>query len=421
MRKSLDVAIIGAGITGLASATLLARHGHRVVVHERFETSRPLGSGLMLQPTGLAALERLGLRQSIEALGARIDRLHGTTDRGTTIFDLAYGDLDPQFYAVGIHRAALHGALWSEFLKSGAALETSRTIIDIDAHADGRLSLRDEKMGSGAYYDLVVDASGARSQFRALVTRATARQFSYGAVWASVPDIGIAPEQLAQRYVGAKVMIGYLPVGVVAAGGQRLAALFWSLKPDEYPAWRANFEPWRERLIGLWPALEPIVAELKNPNDLTLASYVQYTARAPFKGAIVLIGDAAHATSPQLGQGANHGLLDALALSDAIAISDDLPAALAHYAKVRRDHVRFYQMASHVLTPFFQSDSRLLAIARDLCFDRMKTVPYLRREMLRTLAGLKTGLFTCRDPEQLAGNAGPGNSAGADPANASLA
>ena len=410
MRKSLDVAIIGAGITGLASATLLARGGHRVVVHERFETSRPLGSGVMLQPTGLAALERLGLRRSIEALGTRIVRLHGTAERGTTIFDLDYRDLDPQFYAIGIHRAALHGALWSEFLKSGAVLETSRTIVDIDAGADGRLSLRDGKARGGPHYDLVVDASGARSPFRSLVTRATARQFSYGAVWASVADIGIAPEQLAQRYVGAKIMIGYLPIGRVTAGGSQLAALFWSLKPDDYPAWRGGFEPWRERLTGLWPALEPVVAELKGPDDLTLASYVQYTARLPFRGAVVLIGDAAHATSPQLGQGANHGLLDALALSDAIANSDDLPAALARYAKARRDHVRFYQLASSVLTPFFQSDSRLLAVVRDLCFDRIKTVPYLHREMLRTLAGLKTGLFSRRDPGQLAGNSGSENS-----------
>lgn len=402
MRRTLDVAIIGAGITGLATATLLAHAGHRVVVHERFETSRPLGSGLMLQPTGLAALERLGLRQAIEALGARIDRLHGSTDRGTTIFDLAYGDLDPQYYAIGIHRAALHGALWGAFLKSGAALETRTTITGIESRGNGRLSLRDEKGRGGPTYDLAIDASGARSQFRSLVARATARQFTYGAVWASIPDIGIAPEQLAQRYVAAKVMIGYLPVGRVALDGPRLAALFWSLKPDEYPAWRANFEPWRERIVGLWPALAPIITALNGPEDLTLASYVQYTARTPFKGAIALIGDAAHATSPQLGQGANNGLLDALALSDAIAISADLPTALALYTKARRDHIRFYQLASDVLTPFFQSDSRVLAIARDLSFDRIKIVPYLRREMLRTLAGLKTGLFTHEDPAVLA-------------------
>jgi 2-polyprenyl-6-methoxyphenol hydroxylase-like FAD-dependent oxidoreductase len=70
MHRPLDIAIVGAGITGLACATLLSRDGHRVVVYERFDTSRPIGSGLMLQPTGLAALQRLGLRETIEALGS---------------------------------------------------------------------------------------------------------------------------------------------------------------------------------------------------------------------------------------------------------------------------------------------------------------------------------------------------------------
>ena len=130
---------------------------------------------------------------------------------------------------------------------------------------------------------------------------------------------------------------------------------------------------------------------------------MHYTAPKPFKGPLALIGDAAHATSPQLGQGANNGLLDAITLSDAIATSPDLTTALNLYAKTRRGHVRFYQMASALMTPFFQSDSGGLAILRDMSFDRMKFVPYLRREMLRTLAGLKTGLFTHAMPERLAG------------------
>jgi glycine/D-amino acid oxidase-like deaminating enzyme len=92
MQRPLDIAIVGAGMTGIACAALLARDGHRVVVHERFETSRPIGSGLMLQPTGQAALTRLGLLDDVEALGARIDRLHGVTDGGATVFDLAYHD-----------------------------------------------------------------------------------------------------------------------------------------------------------------------------------------------------------------------------------------------------------------------------------------------------------------------------------------
>ena len=123
----------------------------------------------------------------------------------------------------------------------------------------------------------------------------------------------------------------------------------------------------------------------------------------PFRGPLALLGDAAHATSPQLGQGANSALLDALALGDALAKTDDVARALALYARLRRRHVRFYQFASAVMTPFFQSDSRLLANVRDLAFHRMKSLPYLRREMLRTLAGLKTGLLAADTARGLAG------------------
>jgi 2-polyprenyl-6-methoxyphenol hydroxylase-like FAD-dependent oxidoreductase len=397
--QSLNVAVVGAGVTGLACAILLARDGHRVVVHERFETSRPLGSGLMLQPTGLAALERLGLREAIEALGARIDGLYGTSANGATIFDLAYADLDPRFHAVGIHRAALHGVLWNAFKTCGAALETGQSIAAIETLSDGKVTLRDDRGHLGPAFDLVLDASGARSPLRAAVTSAQAKPFSYGAVWASVPDIGISPGQLSQRYVAAKVMIGYLPIGRSTPHGVKLAALFWSLRTTDYGQWRASFTAWRERVVELWPELAPTIATLTQPDDLTPASYVQFTAKKPFKGPVALVGDSAHATSPQLGQGANNGLLDAIALRDALIATSDVSAALTLYARQRRDHVRFYQIASALMTPFFQSDSRSLARVRDIAFDRMKIVPYLHREMLRTLAGLKTGLFSSSAPE----------------------
>jgi 2-polyprenyl-6-methoxyphenol hydroxylase-like FAD-dependent oxidoreductase len=107
---------------------------------------------------------------------------------------------------------------------------------------------------------------------------------------------------------------------------------------------------------------------------------MHFTAQRPFRGPFALIGDAAHATSPQLGQGANNALLDALALADALDATGDVAQALASYAHIRRRHVRFYQLASAAMTPFFQSDSRVLADLRDLAFHRMKIVPWLRRE-----------------------------------------
>jgi 2-polyprenyl-6-methoxyphenol hydroxylase-like FAD-dependent oxidoreductase len=401
MGKALDIAVVGAGITGLASAIMLARLGHRVVVCERFQTPRLVGSGLMLQPTGLLALDRLGLRQHLDALGHRIDRLHGVTANGATIFDLAYGDLDRSVYALAVHRGALQSALWSGFERSGARLEAGAEIAGTAANAGGRASPVGANGRILPAADLIIDASGVRSPLRSSVCASNARPFAYGAVWATVADIGAAPNALAQRYVDARVMIGYLPLGRVDADGAPLAAFFWSLKPGEHENWCSGFAAWRERVAALWPALEPVLTAFAGPDDLTLASYVQFTAKRLSHGNLVLAGDAAHSTSPQLGQGANQGLIDAVVLADAIQDSSDLAAALRRYERRRRRHVRFYQQASALMTPFFQSDSRLLAGLRDLTFHRMKIVPYLHREMVRTLAGLKTGLFRSATPAEI--------------------
>jgi 2-polyprenyl-6-methoxyphenol hydroxylase-like FAD-dependent oxidoreductase len=399
----MKVAVVGAGIGGLAVATILARAGHDVTILERFAEAKPLGSGLMLQPTGLAALDRLGLREEIEALGAPITRLHGMTDRGTTVLDLDYGGLLPGLNAVAVHRAALHGVLWRAFAASGARIVMEREVATADEDAAG-IRLCDATGTVLAEADIAIDASGARSTLRALVEpRAPPRAFTYGAVWASVPDPGIAPGMLLQRYVAARVMLGWLPVGRATPDGPPLAALFWSLKPEEHGAWAARFDAWRDEAAALWPPIAPVLAALPGPEAFTPVRYIQFTARRPWRGRLVLLGDAAHATSPQLGQGANSAMLDALALADALSAEGTLDTVFARYAAARRRNVRFYQRASAIMTPFFQADSWLLPLLRDLAFDRMKILPWLRREMLRTLAGLKTGLFTHRDAAALAG------------------
>ncbi|MEM6653715.1 MAG: FAD-dependent monooxygenase, partial [Pseudomonadota bacterium] len=72
MARTLEIAIAGAGIGGLALATLLARCGHSVRVFDQFASPKPIGSGLMLQQTGLAVLDQLGLRAEIDLLGKPI-------------------------------------------------------------------------------------------------------------------------------------------------------------------------------------------------------------------------------------------------------------------------------------------------------------------------------------------------------------
>src|SRR5690349_16174673 len=111
MRK-LDIAICGCGPAGLAAALLLHRASHRVQIFERFEQPKPVGSGLILQPTGLAVLRELQLLDRIVSLGARIERLFGrAVPSNRVVLNVRYSALGTGWRAIGTHRAALFDAL----------------------------------------------------------------------------------------------------------------------------------------------------------------------------------------------------------------------------------------------------------------------------------------------------------------------
>ncbi|MER2635083.1 MAG: FAD-dependent oxidoreductase, partial [Rhizobiaceae bacterium] len=134
MAGILDIAVVGAGPAGLAAALLLNRAGHRVTVFERFATPAPVGSGLILQPTGLTVLSDLGLLERIEALGSRIDRLHGRdAPSGRTVLDVRYDSAPGGRFGLAVHRAALFSVLHAAVTEAGIALETGIAVEDLSA------------------------------------------------------------------------------------------------------------------------------------------------------------------------------------------------------------------------------------------------------------------------------------------------
>jgi salicylate hydroxylase len=155
-------------------------------------------------------------------------------------------------------------------------------------------------------------------------------------------------------------MVGVLPIG----GGK--AAFFWSLKADQLDAWRERgLEEWKVEVRELWPATEPLLAQISAPEQLTFARYAHRTVRRPAGAGLIHIGDAWHSTSPQLGQGANMALLDAWALARGLAQEAELDRALKRAVAMRRGHVRLYQGLSRLFTPAYQSDGRALPFVRD--------------------------------------------------------
>ncbi|PDQ19200.1 glutamate synthase [Mesorhizobium sanjuanii] len=390
MGNSLDIAIAGAGPAGLAAALYLKRAGHRVTIFERFDEPKPVGSGLILQPTGLTVLADLGLLDDILALGSRIDRLRGAGARtGRTVLDVRYDAQRGGRFGLAVHRAALFGVLLRAARREAIAIETG---IEADTLETGeRVVLICGNGRRAGPFDLVVDASGSRSKLRrCLQDPGEPRPLAYGAFWASLGwrGDGFDENALLQRYDKASVMIGVLPIGRPEPGAEKMAAFFWSLKPADVESVRAvGLEAWKARVVRLWPECEAYTSQIDSFERLSLARYGHHTLRRPAGRRVAVIGDAAHSTSPQLGQGANMALLDAAALNYALLRTGSIDAALEAYVQARRWHVRVFQALSLALTPFYQSDSLVMPFVRDKLVATVARIPPVPKILASMVAG----------------------------------
>ena len=128
------------------------------------------------------------------------------------------------------------------------------------------------------------------------------------------------------------------------------------------------------------------MAGLRSFDQLLPAAYRQISLPRWHDGTLVLVGDAAHALSPQLGQGANLALMDAAALVDAPSLDE--------YEAARRKQARFYAFGARALNAVFQNEIDAIAWPRDRLMPVVSKLPWARRRMLAVLSGEANGLFT---------------------------
>ncbi|HCR35067.1 MAG TPA: FAD-dependent monooxygenase [Stenotrophomonas sp.] len=393
MTERLRIAVIGYGTAGQALAILLTRDGHEVEIFERVPTPGPVGAGFLLQPSGLQVLWQMGLLDEVRAHAAPVHRLYGDTPCERAVMDMGYAGLDARLHGLGMQRGALFSLL--DQARDGAGqLHVGTTIVSVDA-AQGRL--RDSEGRQHGPFDLVVAADGAASTLRGDVEQGIAldRVYPWGALWCLLPaEDWPHMSELRQRYVAARRMIGLLPVGTRPGDGTPRLSFFWSLPRADFERWQADgMAPWLEELHALWPQASARFGHLQDAGQLARAVYRDAVMKRWHQGRLVLAGDAAHAMSPQLGQGVNMALLDALALRDALRTHGRGEAALLAYQAQRRAHVAVYQRWSRWLTPLFQSDRDVWAKARDVLLGPMGRMPGGRGHMLRVLSGTQHGWF----------------------------
>lgn len=382
------VAIVGSGMGGMSCALALARYGHKVTLFERFARPQPIGAGLLLQPTGQRALLELNLLGDIEAASARVDQLIGRDPQGRIILDLAYSRRGTGVYGLGVHRGVLFNALYKEVSSAGIEQVLDADVEDVD-HESGLICYqRGATMGP---FDLIVIADGAHSRLRERLFGARSSSlYKWGALWTVIPDPGNqCAGALRQVYDGSQVMIGLLPVGTGPEGQTPHCALFWSLPVKGERQWKeAGLTAWSDEIFRRWPEAGELARNIKNPAEVSMAVYRDTRLVRWRTGRVVLIGDAAHATSPQLGQGANLALADGIALARAISQDpDDIGRALEAFVRERLRLVRWTRIMSRLLTPAFQSSIPGMGSVRNLSLRISRRIPLIDQLMLRTLTG----------------------------------
>jgi len=407
--RVLDVGIVGCGTAGPAAALFLARQGHRVTIYEKVREPRPVGAGIILQPTGQAVLEQLGLADEVIARGDKLDGLRVVREGAGLLLDLRYREIDARMFGLGLHRGALFEALYRAVLHSPSITLRLGVAGEGIERAGRRRYVVDHEGDRHGPHDLVVVADGARSRFRDDTGLArSVEPYPWGALWFVAPDPeGVFRGELHQVVRGNERMLGLLPTGLgprspddlgalvdpSVAPSTPLVSLYWSLRADRLASFRhGGLVAWKDEVRRMDPRAEAIVDAITDPDQVLFSAYHDVVMGGWSSRAVVHLGDAAHAMSPQLGQGANLALWDAMVLAQAIRAEDgDLVRALPRYTRSRRGHLGYYQVVTRWLTPFFQGDFALLGHLRDALMPLAARVGPFRRAMTLGMCGVVDG------------------------------
>jgi len=332
----LKVVIIGAGIGGLTAGIALTQAGYDVEVYDRVRDLRPVGAGISLWSNGVKVLNRLGLGEKIAAIGGRMDRMQYLSMAGDLYNDI---DLTPLMETVGqrpypVARAELQQMLWQAF---PGKITLGREWIGVEQDDQGVTAQFED--GSSARGDLLVAADGVRSRLRTAVLGTEVAPAYGGYVnWNGlVPATpALVPDNTWMIYVGNHQRASMMPIA-----GDRLYFFFdlplpkgTAPHPDGMRAELLHhFSGWADPVQQLIHTLDPAHTNRLEIHDVGPIDRL-------VKGRIALVGDAAHATCPDLGQGGCQAMEDGWVLTNYLTSTNlSVADALQRYQAGRLERI----------------------------------------------------------------------------------
>ncbi|MEP4892320.1 MAG: FAD-dependent monooxygenase [Aliiglaciecola sp.] len=348
--KDLDIALVGAGIAGLTAAIALAKSGQSVSLYEAAPAWGDVGAGITLAPNAMRGLDYIGVGEAIAEIGIEPSTQQiSHWQSGETLLMVDRSQTRKQYNSayVYIHRADLHQVLVAEAEKAGVKIHLGKSVQSVNYQ--GLKPVLNFADNSRVEAELIIGADGLKSQVRQLFDSVAPHftgHIAYRALAPITPEIQHLIDQPGMHIGPGKMIVRY-PL----RKGQLLNLVFfarqdgwtedgWSI-PAELQELRDLYAGWSDEVGTLIDSIRPG----------TVFKWA-INAHSPLpqwsiENKVTLIGDAAHAMTPFLGQGAATGIEDAVILARILQAAETTENALSRYQAVRHERTTFIQKESN--------------------------------------------------------------------------